>query len=48
MQIGKIVGTVLRIDTHIASETHGRFARLCVQIDATKPLVTGITIGKFE
>ena len=29
-------------------ETHGRFARLCVQIDVTKPLVTGILIGKVE
>nr|POE71528.1 uncharacterized protein CFP56_12759 [Quercus suber] len=48
MQIGKTVGTVLRIDTHTASETRGRFARLCVQIDVTKPLVTGILIGKVE
>ena len=48
MQIGKTVGTVLRIDTHTASETRGRFARPCVQIDVTKPLVTGILIGKVE
>ena len=48
VQIGKSIGTVLRIDTHTASETRGRFARLCVQIDVTKPLVTGIFIGKFE
>ncbi|KAF3942957.1 hypothetical protein CMV_030441 [Castanea mollissima] len=48
VQIGKIVGTVLRIDTHIASKTRGRFVRLCVQIDVAKPLVTGIMIGKFE
>nr|POE74016.1 uncharacterized protein CFP56_71534 [Quercus suber] len=48
VQIGKSVGTVLRIDTHTASETRGRFARLCVQIDVTKPLVTGILIGKVE
>jgi len=48
VQIGKSIGTILRIDTHTASETRGRFARLCVQIDVTKPLVTGIFIGKFE
>ena len=48
MQIGKTVGTVLQIDTHTASETRGRFARPCVQIDVTKPLVTGILIGKVE
>ena len=42
------MGIVLRIDMHTALETRGRFARLCVQIDVTKPLVTGIFIGKFE
>ena len=42
------MGIVLRIDMHTASETRGRFARLCVQIDVTKPLVTGISFGKFE
>ena len=48
MQIEKSIGTVLRIDTHTATETRGRFVRLCVQIDVTKPLVTGIFIRKFE
>ena len=48
MQIRKSIGTILKIDTHTASETCGRFARLCVQIDVTKSLVTGIFIGKFE
>ena len=48
VQIGKTVGTVLQIDTHTASETRGRFTRPCVQIDVTKPLVTGILIGKVE
>lgn len=47
-QIGKAIGNVLRVDTHTASETRGRFARLCVQVDVTKPLVTAILIGKFE
>ena len=46
--IGKSIGNVLRVDTHTASETRGRFARLCVQIDVNKPLVTAILIGKFE
>ena len=47
-QIGKSIGNVLRIDTHIATETKGKFARICVQIDVNKPLVTAILIGKFE
>ena len=47
-QIGKTIGNVLRVDTHTASETRGRFARLCVQVDVNKPLATTILIGKFE
>ena len=31
-QIGKSIGNVLRVDTHTATETKGKFARLCVQI----------------
>nr|POE67073.1 uncharacterized protein CFP56_62396 [Quercus suber] len=48
LQIGKTIGNVLRVDTHTASETRGRFARLCVQVDVNKPLATAILIGKFE
>nr|POF26960.1 uncharacterized protein CFP56_40733 [Quercus suber] len=47
-QIGKTIGNVLRVDTHTASETRGRFARLCVQVDVNKLLATAILIGKFE
>ena len=39
---------MLRVDTHTASEARGRFARLCVQVDVTKPLVIAIKIGKLE
>ncbi|XP_050259306.1 uncharacterized protein LOC126704364 [Quercus robur] len=46
--IGKAIGNVLRIDTFTASETRGRFARLCVQVDVEKPLATAIMIGKLE
>ncbi|XP_030923431.1 uncharacterized protein LOC115950365 [Quercus lobata] len=48
LHIGKSIGNILRVDTHTASEARGRFARLCVQIDVEKPLVTTILIGKFE
>ena len=47
-QIGKTIGNVLRVDIHTASETRGRFARLCVQVDVNKPLATAILIGKFK
>lgn len=42
------MGNVLRVDTFTASETRGRFARLCVQIGVEKPLITTIMIGKLE
>ena len=47
-QIGKAIGNVLRVDTHTATKTMGRFARLCVQIDIEKPLTTEIKIGRLE
>ena len=48
LQIGKSIGNVLRVDIHTANEAKGRFARLCVQIDMDKPLVTAVLIGRFE
>ena len=44
-QLGNSIGKVLRIDTHTTVETRGRFARLCVQVDINKPLVTTILVG---
>ena len=45
LQLGNYIGKVLQIDTHTAAETRGRFARLCVQVDIDKPLVTIILVG---
>lgn len=47
-QIGKSIGNVLRVDTHMAIDARGRFARLCVQIDIKKPPIIEVMIGKFE
>ena len=46
--IRKAIGNVLRVDTFTASETRGRFARLCMQMDVEKPLATAIMIGRLE
>ena len=46
--IGRAIGNVLRVDTFTATEARGRFARLCMQIDVEKPLVTAVMIGKLE
>ena len=47
-QIGKSLGRMLRIDAHTAMEARGKYGRLCIQIDANKPLVNTILIGRFE
>ena len=45
-QIGRALGRVLRVDTHTATEARGRYARVCVQVDVSKPLVTAVRIGQ--
>ena len=47
-QIGKAISNVLRVDTHTVTETMGKFARLCVQIDIKKPLTIAVKIGRLE
>ena len=42
-----MIGPVLRIDSFTASETRGGYARLCVQINLDKPLITSIRIGRL-
>ena len=41
-EIGSVIGPVLRVDSFTASETRGGYARLCVQINLDKPLITSI------
>ncbi|CAA0816029.1 Unknown protein [Striga hermonthica] len=43
-KIGDIVGKVLKIDHQTATQTRGKFARLAVQLDLTKPLLTSFHI----
>ena len=45
--IGNAIGPVLWIDAITASGTHGRYARICVQVDLAKPLVRKVFIGCF-
>jgi len=48
MQIEKSIGTVLRIDTHTATETRGRFVRLCVQIDVLSRSLQVFLLGSLN
>ena len=41
-EMGSVIGPVLRIDSFTALETRGGYARLCVQINLDKPLITSI------
>ncbi|KAI7987656.1 hypothetical protein LOK49_LG13G02972 [Camellia lanceoleosa] len=44
-KIGAKLGTLLKIDVHIENGNKGRFARLCIQVDLSKPLIAKIKIG---
>jgi len=46
--IGSSIGKVLRVDTFTATKSRGRFARLCIQVDMEKPLITTVLIGKLK
>lgn len=43
-EIGAAIGLVLRIDANTATGVRGRFARICVQIDLSKPLTRKILL----
>ncbi|XP_023872239.1 uncharacterized protein LOC111984850 [Quercus suber] len=47
-EIGEAIGPVLRIDSHTASGSRGRYARVCVQIDLEKRLIKEVVIGKLH
>ncbi|KAF3951998.1 hypothetical protein CMV_022404 [Castanea mollissima] len=46
-EIGGAIGPVLRIDSYTVSGTRGSYARLCLQIDLTKPLIDTIRVGRL-
>lgn len=46
-EIGSVIGPVLRIDSYTATGLRGSYARLCIQIDTGKPLITSIKVGRL-
>ncbi|XP_065636434.1 uncharacterized protein LOC136070422 [Quercus suber] len=46
--LSQAIGLLLRIDTHTASETRGRFARICVQVNLENPFIKLIKIDGIE
>ena len=47
-EIGEAIELVLRIDTHTAAKSKGRFARLCVQVNLDKPLARLLKFGGID
>ncbi|KAI9120679.1 hypothetical protein K1719_007712 [Acacia pycnantha] len=39
LNLGNSIGKAIRLDIHTAQRSRGKFARLCVELDLTKPLV---------
>lgn len=45
--IGRAIGSMLRIDSFTATGTRGSYARLCVQVDLEKPLINMVRVGRL-
>lgn len=43
-EIGNAIGPVLRVDSNAASEARGCFARICIQFNLDKPLISSILL----
>ncbi|KAI9110497.1 hypothetical protein K1719_018363 [Acacia pycnantha] len=39
LNLGNSIGKAIRLDVHTAKRARGKFARMCVELDLTKPLV---------
>ncbi|XP_050255268.1 uncharacterized protein LOC126701193 [Quercus robur] len=42
----QIGGNSASLDMHTTTEARGRYARICVQVDISKPLITSVRIGQ--
>ncbi|XP_038994636.1 uncharacterized protein LOC120118696 [Hibiscus syriacus] len=45
VNIGKMIGTPIKIDYRTAWSIRGKFARICVEVDLSKPLLSKICIA---
>ena len=44
MKLGSKIGNSVQIDSTTSMASRGHFARLCVEVDLTKPLVSKFTL----
>ncbi|KAL7219922.1 hypothetical protein ACSBR2_012894 [Camellia fascicularis] len=45
--IAKALGVPLKVDTNTAMAARGKYARVCIEIDLRKPLISHFTISKY-
>ncbi|XP_028115237.1 uncharacterized protein LOC114313094 [Camellia sinensis] len=46
--ISKVLSTPLKVDINTAMAARGKYARVCVELDLHKPLISHITIGRYH
>nr|POF10659.1 hypothetical protein CFP56_27217 [Quercus suber] len=46
-EIRNAIGPMLKVDVNTASRMRGRYARICVQIDLSRPLIIMVLIGSL-
>ncbi|KAI9077623.1 hypothetical protein K1719_040398 [Acacia pycnantha] len=39
LNLGNVIGKAIKLDIHTAQRARGKFARMCIELDLTKPLV---------
>ncbi|KAI9123555.1 hypothetical protein K1719_004855 [Acacia pycnantha] len=39
LNLGNVIGKAIKLDIHTAQHARGKFARMCIKLDLTKPLV---------
>ncbi|KAI9089145.1 hypothetical protein K1719_029424 [Acacia pycnantha] len=44
LNLGNAIGKAIRLDIHTAQRTRGKFARMCVELDLTKPLIPSFSV----
>ncbi|KAJ6329689.1 hypothetical protein OIU77_011210 [Salix suchowensis] len=45
-KIGNLIGHTVKVDSHTMSQARGKFARICVELDISKPLTPFINHGR--
>ncbi|KAI9123765.1 hypothetical protein K1719_005065 [Acacia pycnantha] len=47
LNLGNSIGKAIRLDVHTAHRARGKFARMCVELDLTKPLIPEFSVEEI-